>query len=170
MLLNNPIFIYSFQNLKQKHIIRFQNQLRLGLFVLGLEVESICKHKEGFVLDWRRVKREIIETKQLQKRIEKFTHRGSKSEKVEHYQTVQSLIQQSESIQLDDILNYNVFLWLLIKFAQTAIQLRKEDILIRREIFENKKQEIESKEEQNKIINEVFNEKLQEAINLHNQQ
>jgi hypothetical protein len=56
----------------------------------------------------------------------------------------------------------------LLKFTINSIILRKEDILIRREIYENKKQEIESKEEQNRIINEVFNEKLIEAIALHN--
>lgn len=57
---------------------------------------------------------------------------------------------------MEDILNYNVYLWLLVKWAKDTVALRKEDILIRREVHEQNKQDIEAKQEHNRILNETY--------------
>lgn len=64
-------------------------------------------------------------------------------------------------------MNYNVYLWLLVKWAKETVQLRREDILIRREVHEQNKQDIEAKQEHNRILNETYQEKLQEALAAH---
>ena len=60
ILVNNNIIQYAMKNLKNKRIVKYQNALRFALFVLGMGMEEVCKGGEGFVVDWRRVRKELM--------------------------------------------------------------------------------------------------------------
>lgn len=93
VLLNHPILEYSQKNLQEKRVLKYQNALRFALFVLGFGMDEVCMTGEGFVVDWRAVRNSLMkgEESRLSESLDKFSHRGSRKEKVWVYQTVQSL-------------------------------------------------------------------------------
>lgn len=84
LLLTNPVLLFALENLQAKRIVKYQNALRFALFVLGFGMDEVCRAGEGFVVDWRRVRNTLLKGEQstLSARLEAFSHRGSRKDKV----------------------------------------------------------------------------------------
>lgn len=121
-------------------VIRFPRFLQSFFYFLGYSKEDICEEGTN-KLFWKKAKNKINEG--IFETMKQYSPFGPKSSEYKRYQLINFIERNIEGINIEDIEQYSYILSRLFKWMTTSIEMRKDDIMKRREIKEKEKEERE---------------------------
>ncbi|KAL4455834.1 hypothetical protein ABPG74_003244 [Tetrahymena malaccensis] len=133
-------YIYE---LAHYRILKFPGILQNILYLLGYSMEEI-NIPGTHVLNWKEVKK-LLNESFINKVIE-YNHQGPKPNKVKPYALVNRITAKLEKYDRTQVEEYNIGYARLFKWLQDTCRLRKTDIEIRRQHYEDRVEEIKKKE------------------------
>lgn len=148
--------------MKKYRVNKFARLFQNLFYFLNFDRELICE-PETNKLYWKVAKDFINED--LFKKMEEYTPLGPKQGKLPRYKLLNTIEKNLEEYNEDDLLKYSVALYMIHKWLNSQIELRKSDIAYRKAIREkmlNERDEALKKETERK---EKRDEALEIAIN-----
>ncbi|KAL4484274.1 hypothetical protein ABPG72_006385 [Tetrahymena utriculariae] len=133
-------YIYELAHFR---ILKFPGILQNILYLLGYSMEEI-NISGTHILNWKEVKK-ILNESFINKVIE-YNHQGPKPNKVKPYALVNRITAKLEKYDKTQVEEYNIGYARLFKWLQDTCRLRKTDIEIRRQHYEDRVEEIKKKE------------------------
>ena len=107
-------------------------------YLLGYTREEICE-RDTNKLEWKKSKKLIDET--FFKRIGEYNPYGPKEGEFKQYQKLKFLKRNISQYEPEHVDEYSIALGKLFRWLQAAIELREEDVMIRRDqIFKLKEE------------------------------
>ncbi|CAI2360915.1 unnamed protein product [Moneuplotes crassus] len=125
---------------REYQVIRFPRFMQSLLYFLGHTREEICEEGTN-KLFWKIAKNKLNDG--IFENMKKYTHVGPKDAEFKRYQLINFIEKNIDGITIEDIEQYSYVLSRLFKWLTTSIDMRKDDIIKRKEIKEKEKEERE---------------------------
>ena len=127
-------------SLRDYKVIKFPRFFQSLFYFLGHTREEICEEGTN-KLFWKKAKNKLNDG--IFENMKNYTHVGPKDKEFTRYQLINFIEKNIEGINIEDIEQYSYILSRLFKWVTTSIEMRKEDIMRRREIKEKEREERE---------------------------
>ncbi|CAD8201854.1 unnamed protein product [Paramecium octaurelia] len=134
-------FASTFLNLTKRRVIKFPNIIKALFYLLGYKKEEITLENK---LNWKIVASQI--DYRFLAKLALINHRGPKEAPLQHA-TISRLQKLVDVYDEEKVTNYNWALGYLQRFLTLYCKLRKEDVAIRKEILQEKKQQLQAAQE-----------------------
>ena len=155
----------QFIALKDHKVIKYPKIIQVLMYLLGKKREEICE-PETNKLKWKIAKTLINET--LIEDYMKYSPLGPKPGAPPRYSLINNLEKMIEDYNnIEEIEKYSIVLSLILKWLKDTINVRKQNILMRKQLRETlkaeRKQAIENEEERKKKRDEELAAAIEEA-------
>jgi hypothetical protein len=120
------------------HVIKMARVFQTVFYLLGYEREEICE-RDTNKLEWKVAKNLINED--FFKRLGEYVPYGPKEGSFKEYQKLRFLKRNIGMYEAEQVDDYSIALGKLFRWLQMAIDLREEDVLMRRDQVAKLKEE-----------------------------
>lgn len=149
--------ILKFRNYQ---VIRFTRFFQSLFYFLGQTREEICEEGTN-KLFWKIAKNKLNDG--IFETMEKYSPVGPKDAEFKRYQLLNFIEKNIEGITIEDIEQYSYVLSRLFKWLTTSIEMRKDDIIKRKEIKEKEREDREQAQADHKEWEENRQKAMEEA-------
>ena len=151
--------------LKDYKIIKYPKVIQMLYYMLGKKKEDICEPDTN-KMKWKKAKEFLNEN--LLEELQKYTPLGPKEGVPPRYRLLNNIEKMLEDYtNMEEIEKYSIVISLVLKWLKDSINVRKQDILIRKQTRETlrteRKQAIENEEERKKKREEALHAAIEEA-------
>lgn len=128
----------AIDDFKKYRVIKFTRFWQSLFYFLGCNREDICEEGTN-KLFWKKAQNRVGQW--LSENMGEYTHSGPKEKEFKKYQKINFIEKNIDGINIEDIEQYSFPLSRLFKWLTTKIEMRKDDIIRRKEIKEKEREE-----------------------------
>jgi len=140
--------------MKNYRLIKFPKILQNCFLFLGMKIEDFNEPKTH-MLNWKVIRNTLINDELIDKLLS-YEYKGAKESELPSYSYINRIKERLSKINQDDVNYYNLGLGRLFYFMSLTVNLRIQDIFIRRDQRETDRKDREEKIELDRLRNERF--------------